>query len=210
MRHLFALPRGRGPSQTPKFLSPGPPSPWLPALPIERRSYRFRGEPRTPLCAGHLLGRFCQCRRRFNARGAGGGSPRRNKVEVSPFPLGRGGGGIGAKNLLYGRKNRRGRTQPPRREPQRQVEPVPRGFSPGDARGEAPCMKITLVSPFPLGRGGRGIGAKNLLYDMKNRRGRTQPPAGNHNGRSSRCRAGARPPCPPPGTPSFFATAPRQ
>ncbi len=31
-RHWFALPRGRGPSQTPKFLSPGPPSPWLPAL----------------------------------------------------------------------------------------------------------------------------------------------------------------------------------
>ena len=31
-RHLLSLPRGRGPSQTPKFLSPGPPSPWLPAL----------------------------------------------------------------------------------------------------------------------------------------------------------------------------------
>ena len=31
-RHLLFLPRGRGPSQTPKFLSPGPPSPWLPAL----------------------------------------------------------------------------------------------------------------------------------------------------------------------------------
>ena len=33
-RHLFSQPRGRGPSQTPKFLSPGPPSPWLPALPL--------------------------------------------------------------------------------------------------------------------------------------------------------------------------------
>ena len=39
-RHLFALPRGRGPSQTPPSLatdssiSPGPPSPWLPALPL--------------------------------------------------------------------------------------------------------------------------------------------------------------------------------
>ena len=31
-RHLLSLPRGRGPSQTPKFLSPGPPSPWLPSL----------------------------------------------------------------------------------------------------------------------------------------------------------------------------------
>ena len=40
-RHWFALPRGRGPSQTPKFLSPGPPSPWLPALPIENRFLSF-------------------------------------------------------------------------------------------------------------------------------------------------------------------------
>ena len=37
LRHLLALPRGRGPSQTPKFLSPGPPSPWLPALLVENR-----------------------------------------------------------------------------------------------------------------------------------------------------------------------------
>ena len=28
--------------------------------------------------------------------------------------------------------------------------------SPGDARGEAPCIKITLVSPFPTGKGGGG------------------------------------------------------
>ena len=53
----------------------------------------FCGEPRAPLCAWHLLGRFCQCRKRFNARGAGGGSPRRNKLKVSPFPAGEGGWG---------------------------------------------------------------------------------------------------------------------
>ena len=47
-RHLFDLPRGRGPSQTPKFLSPGPPSPWLPALPREWRFYRFCVELATP------------------------------------------------------------------------------------------------------------------------------------------------------------------
>ena len=46
-RHWLAQPRGRGPSQTPPSLatdssiSPGPPSPWLPALPIERLFYRF-------------------------------------------------------------------------------------------------------------------------------------------------------------------------
>ena len=44
-RHLLSPPRGRGPSQTPKFLSPGPPSPWLAALPMERRFYRFCGNP---------------------------------------------------------------------------------------------------------------------------------------------------------------------
>ena len=84
-RHLFTLPRGRGPSQTPPSLatdssiSPGPPSPWLPAL---------------------LIGnRFCRCC-------AGLEIPKAH----------------------------------PRRVPDWQVEPVPRGFSPGDARGEAPCI----------------------------------------------------------------------
>ena len=53
-RHLLDLPRGRGPSQTPPSLatdssiSPGPPSPWPPALPIERRFYRFCTELATP------------------------------------------------------------------------------------------------------------------------------------------------------------------
>ena len=40
-RHLLSLPRGRGPSQTPKFLSPGPPSPWLPALPPRKQTETF-------------------------------------------------------------------------------------------------------------------------------------------------------------------------
>ncbi len=41
-RCLLDLPRGRGPSQTPKFPSPGPPSPWLP-LP---------GRKQKPFCSG--------------------------------------------------------------------------------------------------------------------------------------------------------------
>ena len=45
-RHWLALPRGRGPSQTPKFLSPGPPSPWLPALLIGNRFLSFLRQPR--------------------------------------------------------------------------------------------------------------------------------------------------------------------
>ena len=85
-RHLFALPRGRGPSQTPKFLSPGPPSPWLPALftraasqlPRSRRVSERYPSPTSQGVkphSGHLLGRLCKCRKRFNARGAGGGAP---------------------------------------------------------------------------------------------------------------------------------------
>ena len=93
-RHLLSLPRGRGPSQTPKFLSPGPPSPWLPALPIEWLFYRFCAELATPKAHlrrvskrrrnpasqeakphfGYLLGRFCKCRKRFNA-GVPGAKP---------------------------------------------------------------------------------------------------------------------------------------
>ena len=44
-RHLLSLPRGRGPSQTPKFLSPGPPSPWLPALLKGKPFCRFYIKP---------------------------------------------------------------------------------------------------------------------------------------------------------------------
>ena len=105
-RHLFALPRGRGPSQTPPSLatdssiSPGPPSPWLPALPIERLFYRFRGEPRAPLCAGHLLGRLCKCRKRFNARGCKGRSPLHKITFSPPLPAGKGVGGMGAETKL--------------------------------------------------------------------------------------------------------------
>ena len=86
LRHLVSLPRGRGPSQTPPSLatdssiSPGPPSPWLPALLIGKRFFRF--------CAG---------------------------LEIPKAH--------------------------PRRVPDWQGEPVPRRFSPGDARGEAPCIR---------------------------------------------------------------------
>ena len=51
-RHLLSLPRGRGPSQTPPSLatdssiSPGPPSPWLPALLIGNRFLSFLRQPR--------------------------------------------------------------------------------------------------------------------------------------------------------------------
>ena len=75
------------------------PSPPVPPLlgcrlcPKESISCHSGGKPWTSLCAGHPLGRLCKCRKRSNARGAGGGSPRRNKLKVSPFPGGEGGRG---------------------------------------------------------------------------------------------------------------------
>ena len=70
LRHLVSLPRGRGPSQTPPSLatdssiSPGPPSPWLPALPMERRFFRFCAGLEIPKAhpAGCRIGRASQCR----------------------------------------------------------------------------------------------------------------------------------------------------
>ena len=91
-RHLLSLPRGRGPSQTPKFLSPGPPSPWLPALLIGKGFCHFCGEPRAPLCARHLLDGLYK-RRTGSARGCKGRSPLHEITLVSPFPVGEGGRG---------------------------------------------------------------------------------------------------------------------
>ncbi len=65
--------------------------------------------------------------------------------------------------------------------------------APGDARGEAPCIKITLVSPFPTGEGGGGIGGKKA----NQRQGRqatnraSLPPGQRRQGESIL-------PCPPP------------
>ena len=39
----------------------------------------------------------------------------------------------------------------PRRATPTQVQPAPPGFSPGDARGEAPCIRKLKISPFPAG-----------------------------------------------------------
>ena len=77
-RHLLSLPRGRGPSQTPKFLSPGPPSPWLPAL--------FTVDKQKPLVV--------QVPPLAQARGCKGRSPLHKKTKNLPLPhRGRGAGG---------------------------------------------------------------------------------------------------------------------
>ena len=83
-RHLHTLPRGRGPSQTPKFLSPGPPSPWLPALhPVNKQK---------PLVV--------QVPRPAKPWGCKGRSPLHKKTKNLPLPAGKGGGGMGAESKL--------------------------------------------------------------------------------------------------------------
>ena len=75
-------------------------------------------------------------------QGCRGRSPRRNKVKISPFPPGRGAGGMGARNKANGRVGRRPKTpsppadttaarsagdqpdKPPQRAPASQVQPV--------------------------------------------------------------------------------------
>ena len=102
-RHLLSLPRGRGPSQTPKFLSPGPPSPWLPALIMGKILCQFCGEPSIP-GAGFLYGRGCKCRRRFNA-GVPGAKPPAKSTKNLPLPRRGRGRGDGGKR----ERSRRGR-----------------------------------------------------------------------------------------------------
>ena len=82
-----------------------------------------RGSPPFPSAArglpsGYLLGRLCKCRRRFNARGAGGGNPRRNKLIVSPFPTGEGGRGNRGqeRKLKAGAAGNQNRRAPPTRQ----------------------------------------------------------------------------------------------
>ena len=79
------------------------------------------GKPWTSLCAGHLLGRLCKCRRRLNAGDARGGAPCIRKQKIPPFPTGEGGwGDRGQKSKLKAGAAGDKEGKPPRRAPQRQ------------------------------------------------------------------------------------------
>ena len=85
--------------------------------------------------------------------------------------------------------------QAPRRATPTQVQPAPLGFSPGDARGEAPCIRKLKISPFPEGgRGAGGWGQKN--FDMAGKSGEQnrRAPAGCGFRPLFRCPAGQAPP----------------
>ena len=82
---------------------------------------------------------------------------------------------------------------PPGRIPDWQVEPVPRGFSPGDARGEAPCIRKLKVSPFPPGRGSGGWGRQSKLKAGAAGDKEGKLPCGHHSSKVSRQPAGQAP-----------------
>ena len=119
-RHLFTLPRGRGPSQTPPSLatdssiSPGPPSPWLPALsPVNKQE---------PLVV--------QVPSLAQARGCKGRSPLHKKTKNLPLPAGKGGGGMGAESKLKAGAAGDKQGKPPLRIPERQGQPTTSRASP--------------------------------------------------------------------------------
>ena len=91
-RHLFTQPRGRGPSQTPKFLSPGPP--------LSLATGTARGEPTSvsfaPSQGATVAGRASAVNGLMP--GCRGRSPRRNKLLIPPSRR-EGGRGDGGKNV---------------------------------------------------------------------------------------------------------------
>ena len=214
-RHLLFPPRGRGPSQTPPSLatdssiSPGPPSPWLPALPIERRFYRFCTElatPKTSPPAGACLARSVSAANGL-MQGCRGRSPRRNKLIVSPFPTGEGGrGDRGQESKPKAGLAGEEKGKPPLRVPEWQgrqatarLRPPPGTCLAGSVsaanglmqgcRGRSPRRNKLIVSPFPTGEGGRG----DRGQESKPKAGlageeKGKPPAGHHSGRDSRFR----------------------
>ena len=75
-------------------------------------------------------------------------------------------------------------------------EPIPvgfaanHGFSPGDARGKAPCIRKLKISPFPPGRGSGGWGQQSKLKAGLAGDKEGTPPAGDSGGKVSRRPAG--------------------
>ena len=101
---------------------------------------------------------------------------------------------MGAKGKAKGRGDRRQRGQaPPQGTAKRRSSQCRAPSSPGDARGEAPCIRKLKVSPFPLGRGSGGWGQKSKLKAGVAGGKEGKPPAGYRQRRSSR-RGWGKPP----------------
>ena len=145
------------------------------------RGQRWQGYPATPGQAPHSVHDTPP-----PAPASPGFSPLHKKTQKLPLPAGKGVGGWGQK--IYdaagsaGDQNRRASHRGQRwqgypatpGQASRSVQdcapaPAPSGFSLGDARGEAPCIRKPKNSPFPPGRGtGDGGWGKNLVIWLVN------------------------------------------
>ena len=95
---------------------------------------------------------------------ARGEAPCIRKQKISPFPPGRGQGGMGAGKQAKGTVGRQQTRQAP--PPGAWFAPISQcrpGSALGDARGEAPCIRKQKISPFPPGRGQGGWGQESKL-----------------------------------------------
>ena len=183
------FPAGRG---SPKVYFAGGFAPGTPTLNRPRHLQTLPS--RHP--AGHRQRRSSQCRVPSSPGDARGEAPCIRKLKVSPFPLGRGSGGWGQKSKLKAGAAGGKEGKPPARHRQRRSSQCRAPSSPGDARGEAPCIRKLKVSPFPPGRGGGGMGAVNQAKGRGDRRQRGQaPPVDSGMARS----AGDQPGKPPAG-----------
>ena len=116
------------------------------------------GKPKSPFPLGSCAAGSARAVR-VQPRGCKGRSPLHKITLVSPFPAGEGGRGVRGQEIKLkagaagnrtgkpplgttaARSIRRPKKPAPRWAPAPQVQPVPSGFSPGNARGEAPCIK---------------------------------------------------------------------
>ena len=113
--------------------------------------------------------------------GCRGRSPRRNKVIFSPFPPGRGGGGMGAETKLKAGLAGGKEGKPPAGHRQRPPNRKPAGQAPHCVFHSGRANKCRAGSAAPPGTTAAGIASA----------ARVQPPAGHHSGRDSQCRAGS-------------------
>ena len=140
---------------------------------------------------------------RVQPRGCKGRSPLHEITLDSPFPGGEGGWGDRGRKTLIRQENPASKTavlplgagfaplfrypaeQAPRWATPTQVQPASPGFSPGDARGEAPCIRKQKSPPSPEGKGVGGMGAGKEAKGEVSRRQRRQAPAGQRQRRFS-------------------------
>ena len=101
----------------------------------------------------------------FSPRGCKGRSPLHKKTKISPFPPGRGSGGLGQQSKLKARLAGSKQGKPPAGRVVRPHFPVPPGFSPRGCKGRSPLHKKTKNLPLP--RRGRGLGGWGLKRKLK-------------------------------------------